>query len=208
MMDKPQWRNSRKTLLTQFPCAHLIVLRLEIPKYHEIPKYPSILGDTQYSSTHRLAVPNFLACLSSRRRVKDPVLNSARAAPGCCRHIRNGQRQANVPRVYLWTQPAPFRWLQIACQESMKWIEMIWNVQRANKLSNVQVAECCRCQCSGSLVPTPSSSISRRHCLGKRRWVEEREASLDTEATVHCVIFLLYKLIYTNSMYMAVLRLL
>ena len=61
-----------------------------------------------------------------------------------------------------------------------------------------QVAECCRCQCSGSLVPTPSSSISRRHCLGKRRWVEEREASFDTEATVHCVIFLLYKLIYTN----------
>ena len=150
MMDKPQWRNSRKTLLTQFPRAHLIVLRLEIPKYHEIPKYPSILGDTQYSSTHRLAVPNFLACLSSRRRVKDPVLNSARAAPGCCRHIRNGQRQANVSRVYLWTQLAP---LQVApnrlshCQYEMNWNDMTCATCKQTRLPNVADANVAAAWC-------------------------------------------------------------
>ena len=197
MMDKPQWRNSRKTLLTQFPCAHLIVLRLEIPKYHEIPKYPSILGDTQYSSTHRLAVPNFFACLSSRRRVKDPVLNSARAAPGCCRHIRNGQRQAKCVKSFTCERSQlPFRWLQIACphcQYEMNWNDMKCATRKQTRLPNVAdanvVAAWCRRLHLQSLADT---------ALARGRWVEEREASFDTEATVHCVIFLLYKLIYTN----------
>ncbi len=74
---------------------------------------------------------HFLACLSSRRRVKDPVLNSARAAPGnCCRHARiisKWQAMASkcVKRVYLWTQPAP---LQVAPNRLSGKHEMIWNV--------------------------------------------------------------------------------